>query len=123
MHLRALGVLTAAFGWVAAGVVHTFAPAQASDQTAEIQGILGKADEAYGEYLAGQCATCHHAEGKANGIPAINGLPDTYFVQAMLDYQHAREERTNPVMVNVAKNLSEEELGSLAKHFSKQKPE
>ena len=53
----------------------------------------------------------------------INGLPDVYLVELMLDYKFAREERTNPAMVNIAKNLSDEEIGSLAKHFSKQEPE
>ena len=98
-------------------------PAKAETEVEQVKAILDKADEAYGEYLAGQCVTCHHADGKAKGIPAINGLPDVYLVELMLDYKFEREERTNPAMVNIAKNLSDEEIGSLAKHFSKQKPE
>ena len=113
------GLLIAA-GWAVCAVP---LPAKAETEVEQVKAILGKADEAYGEYLAGQCVTCHHAEGKAKGIPAINGLPDVYIVELMLDYKFAREERTNPAMVNIAKNLSDEELGSLAKHFSKQKPE
>ncbi|MEM7426655.1 MAG: hypothetical protein AAF441_11195 [Pseudomonadota bacterium] len=114
--------LLAVIWWTATAVVLLVPAAQAEDLSARIAAILAKADEAYGEYLAGQCVTCHHAQGQAQGIPPINGLPDTYLVQVMLDYQLAREERTNPAMVNVAKNLSDEELGSLARHFSKLEP-
>ena len=49
------------------------------------------------------------------------GMPDVYLVQTMLEYKTGSEGRTNPAMVNIAKNLSEEELGSLAKYFSEQK--
>ena len=68
---------------------------RADTQSKKITAILAKADSAYGEYLSGQCVTCHHAKGKADGIPAIVGLPDVYIVQTILEYKHAREERTN----------------------------
>lgn len=97
--------------------------APAETQQEKFASILAKADAAYGEYLAGQCVACHRVGGGGDGIPPIAGLPDIYIVQAMLDYKNAREERTNPAMVNVAKNLSDEELGSLALHFSKLKAE
>ncbi len=96
---------------------------RADTQSKKITAILAKADSAYGEYLSGQCVTCHHSKGKADGIPAIVGLPDVYIVQTILEYKHAREERTNPTMVNIAKNLSDEEIGSLAKFFSAQEAE
>ena len=83
--------------------------------------ILAKADPAYGEYLAGQCVTCHAPTGAAEGIPHIHGLPDVYLVQSLLEYKTSSEGRTNPAMVNIAKNLSDEEVGSLAKYFSEQK--
>lgn len=114
------------FGAALAGAVALAATALAEDDAAEaaekkqINAILAKADEAYGEYLAGSCATCHHAEGQYKGIPVISGLDDTYLVKLMLDYKFSREDRTNPAMVNVAKNLSDEEIGSLARYFSKQ---
>ncbi len=82
--------------------------------------ILAQADSAYGEYLAGQCVTCHAPTGAPEGIPHIHGLPDVYLVQTMLAYKEGTHGRTNPAMVNIAKNLSEEELGSLAKYFSEQ---
>lgn len=96
-------------------------PAAAESLSSRIAEIAAKADVAYGEYLAGQCVTCHHEKGADNGIPVILGLPDTYFIQTMLEYRNASEERTNPVMVNIAKNLSDDEIGSLAKYFSTQR--
>ena len=82
--------------------------------------ILAQADPAYGEYLAGQCVTCHAPTGAAQGIPHIHGLPDVYLVQTLLEYKAGAEGRTNQAMVNFAKNLSDEEVGSLAKYFSEQ---
>lgn len=93
----------------------------AETQAEKFEKILAQADSAYGEYLAGQCVTCHAPSGAAQGIPHIHGLPDVYLVQTMLEYKTGSEGRTNPAMVNIAKNLSEEELGSLAKYFSEQK--
>ncbi len=111
---------------VLAGILLAMAHAtavHADTQSEAIMAILAKADADYGEYLSGQCATCHHAQGKSNGIPSVLGLPDVYLVQTILEYKNARAERTNPTMVNIAKNLSDEEIGSLAKFLSTQKAE
>ncbi len=40
---------------------------------ARILSIAG--DAAYGEYLGGECVTCHRQSGDASGIPLIKGLP------------------------------------------------
>ena len=98
------------------------APPAGSTETQEekFNKILAQADTAYGEYLAGQCVTCHLPGGATQGIPHIHGLPDVYLVQTLLEYKASSEGRTNPAMVNIAKNLSDEELGSLAKYFSEQ---
>ncbi len=93
----------------------------ADQNVQKVQEVLAKADTAYGEYLSGQCVTCHHATGESTGIPAIMGLPADYLVMSMLDYRNSAQGRTNPAMVNIAKNLSDEELGSLAQFFSEQK--
>lgn len=110
-----LGLMALAFG--VAGL--TSAGSTESQQDKFTQ-ILAKADPAYGEYLAGQCVTCHVPSGADKGIPLIHGLPDVYLVQTMLEYKTSSEGRTNPAMVNIAKNLSDEELGSIAKYFSEQ---
>ena len=36
--------------------------------------ILAKADMAYGEYLSGECVTCHRADGGDEGIPRLLAL-------------------------------------------------
>lgn len=105
----------------ALGVVGLQSVGSAESQQEEFTQILAKADMAYGEYLAGQCVTCHVPSGADKGIPLIHGLPDVYLVQTMLEYKTSSEGRTNPAMVNIAKNLSDEEVGSLAKYFSEQK--
>ena len=112
-----LGILAVA----SAMVVGLSSAASTETQEEKFTKILSQADSAYGEYLAGQCVTCHAPTGAAQGIPHIHGLPDVYLVQTMLEYKAGSEGRTNPAMVNIAKNLSEEELGSLAKYFSEQK--
>ena len=106
--------------WATLSVVCAPSISWAETQQEKFKEILAQADSAYGEYLAGQCVTCHAPTGAAQGIPHIHGLPDVYLVQTMLEYKTGTEGRTNPAMVNIAKNLSDEELGSLAKYFSEQ---
>jgi cytochrome c len=57
-----------------------------TDIVLQIQG-----DPEYGEYLAGECVTCHQATGHADGIPSIVGLPK--------DYLSARCLSTGPMSV------------------------
>ena len=109
-----------AVAWATVSVVCVPTLSWAETQQEKFKEILAQADSAYGEYLAGQCVTCHAPTGAAQGIPHIHGLPDVYLVQTMLEYKTGTEGRTNPAMVNIAKNLSDEELGSLAKYFSEQ---
>ena len=121
MGRRERALLCALF--VTGGIVWPGHAALADTQAERFAAILEKADIAYGEYLSGQCVTCHLPSGAAQGIPPIAGLPDLYLVQTLLEYKSGSEGRSNPAMVNVAKNLTEEEVGSLAKYFSQQKAE
>jgi len=41
---------------------------------ASAEDLLSGADFGYGEYLSGECVTCHSQTGLDRGIPAINGL-------------------------------------------------
>ena len=38
--------------------------------------LLAGADIGYGEYLSGECVTCHSQNGTNSGIPAINDLAE-----------------------------------------------
>ena len=75
-----------------------------------IQGDLG-----YGEYLSGECVTCHQSSGADQGIPSITGWPQDVFVTAMHAYRG--KARSHPVMQMIAGPLSDEEIAALAAYF------
>ena len=75
-----------------------------------------KGDPAYGEYLAGECQTCHRADGEDAGIPSITRWPEEDFVLAMHAYK--QKLRPHPVMQMMAGRLAEEEIAALAAYFA-----
>ena len=79
-------------------------------EAAEIEG-----DPEYGEYLSGECVTCHRLSGEVDGIPAIVGWPRENFIHAL--YEYKQDVRENPVMQTVSKRLSDEEMAALAAYF------
>jgi cytochrome c len=89
--------------------------------------VLGQgeamADEmyAYGEYLSGECLTCHRLDDDAGQIPAIFGWPEDKFVKTLVLYK--RGMRDNAAMRNVADSLGDEEMAALARYFASQTPE
>jgi len=78
-------------------------------------------DPDYGEYLAGECVTCHQSTGHAGGIPSIVGLPRDYFVTSLFEYLN--NVRSNEVMKLRVANLSNEEIAALAAYFSSLDPQ
>ena len=79
------------------------------------------ADPDYGEYLAGECQTCHVSTGQTDSasggaVPPIGGLPAPHFIKALLEYKDGT--RDNQVMQLMVENLGDEELASLAVFFS-----
>lgn len=72
-------------------------------------------DAEYGEYLAGECVTCHQVSGSNDGIPSIIGWPKANFIHAM--YEYKTKVRDNPAMQTVAGRLADEELAALAAYF------
>ena len=74
-----------------------------------------KGDRAYGEYLSGECVTCHQQSGDASGIPPIRGLPADYTVQALVEYKLGV--RTNNVMQLMTSRLADAEIAALAAYF------
>ncbi|MDP3524462.1 MAG: c-type cytochrome [Hoeflea sp.] len=93
------------------GLVRSFA-----DIVLQIDG-----DPEYGEYLAGECVTCHQASGHADGIPSIVGLPKDYFVKSMFEYR--TNVRSNEVMKLRVANLANDEIAALAAYFSSLEPQ
>ncbi len=84
------------------------------DLDPEILAIVG--DPEYGEYLSGECTTCHQADGGADGIPSIVFWPEEDFVVAMHAYKN--KQRAHPVMQMIAGRLNDEEIAALAAYFS-----
>ncbi len=78
-------------------------------------------DREYGEYLSGDCVTCHQVSGQSDGIPSIVGLPRDYFVEAL--YEYKSNVRSNEVMKLRVQNLTNEELAALAAYFSSLEPQ
>jgi cytochrome c len=70
----------------------------------------------YGAHLAQECTSCHRRDGVDNGIPSILGQTPEQFVEALKYYQSGQ--RTNPVMVSVARSLDEEQMRALAAFFA-----
>lgn len=91
----------------------TLSPSAFAD---EIEAILAQGDLGYGEYLAGECVTCHHAKGEDKGIPSITGLEADSFVYLLKAYKD--KELENEVMQLVAGRLDEEQMASLALYFA-----
>jgi cytochrome c len=84
--------------------------------------ILGlEGDAAYGEYLSGECTTCHQLSGVSEGIPSIVGLPADAIVVAMHAYRDRI--RPHPVMQMIAGRLGNDEIAALAAYFATQRPE
>lgn len=72
-------------------------------------------DPAYGEYLAGECTTCHRADGTDEGIPAIVGWETSRFATALHAYKAGA--RKHPVMEMIAGRLGDQEIAALAAYF------
>ena len=80
-----------------------------------ILALVGDPD--YGQYLSGECTTCHQASGSNDGIPSITLWPEEDFVVAMHAYKN--KQRNHPVMQMVARRLGDEEIAALAAYFAK----
>ena len=107
---RAL-VIAAMFGAMSVVVVGTISGAVAQTDLAD---QIAKADLGYGEYLAGECVTCHRKSGA--GIPQINGIEAETFVTIMNAYRS--KELDNKIMQMMAGRLDDEQIISLAAYFS-----
>jgi cytochrome c553 len=78
--------------------------------------LLAGADIGYGEYLSGECVTCHSQDGADRGIPSITGLDPETFATVMHAYKVGDIE--HPVMKMVTSRLDAEQIASLAVFFA-----
>ena len=79
-------------------------------------GALAEGDRDYGEYLSGECVTCHGSGETKGGIPGLVHLGQDYFIEAMNEYRTGT--RANPAMVSVAQGLGAEEIEALAAFYT-----
>ena len=93
-----------------------FAASFISTSTASAENLLDGADVGYGEYLSGECVTCHSQKGVDKGIPVINGLDAEIFATVMHSYKAG--DIQHPVMQMVAGRLDGEQIASLAVYFA-----
>ena len=107
VRLRALAVTAMVGAMIYGAISNALAQADLADQ-------IAKADIGYGEYLAGECVTCHRKSG--TGIPQINGIEAETFVTIMKAYRI--KELDNKVMQMMAGRLDDEQITSLAAYFS-----
>ena len=84
--------------------------------TVSAENLLEGPDVGYGEYLAGECVTCHSQKGVDKGIPVINGLDAEAFAAVMHSYKAG--DIQHPVMQMVAGRLDNEQIASLAVYFA-----
>ena len=76
-------------------------------------------DVAYGEYLAGECASCHATTAvSGSNVPVIQGASSEHIAQALLEYRSGI--RDNSTMRNVVSALGDEEIAVLAHYFAQQ---
>lgn len=102
-----------------AGFRHADAPAKTNDPDVDPAILALQGDPDYGEYLSGECVTCHEKNGASEGIPSIHGMPDAAFVTALHAYRG--KHRDNATMQMIAGRLSDEEIAGLAAYFGAQK--
>lgn len=84
-------------------------------------GLLALAEDdsklkSYGRHLAQECTGCHRIDGTDNGIPSIIGWDTDRFARTLEFYRTGQ--RTNPVMVSVAKSLDETQVRALAAYYA-----
>lgn len=108
-YIRLIGVVV-----LAAMSVPISATSDDIDATVERISAL-PVDADYGEYLAGECLTCHGVE-QNEAVPRISGADKTHFISELIKFQNGT--RDNPTMSSIAKALGEEEIASLAEYFS-----
>ncbi|WP_407495510.1 c-type cytochrome [Pseudooceanicola sp. MF1-13] len=86
-----------------------------SDEVLALEG-----DRDYGEYLGGECVTCHQEDKAGQGVPMIHNMDRGAFIYAMHEYR--LRARSNAAMQMVAGALGDEEIASLAAYFTAEGP-
>ena len=104
----------------AAGETGTVGPVGASSDGETERVLALSSDVAYGEYLAGECASCHAADPadrRVDGaVPIIHGAEASLIARALLEYRAGI--RPNATMGNIAGALNDEEIAVLSHYLA-----
>ncbi|HZO47138.1 MAG TPA: c-type cytochrome [Xanthobacteraceae bacterium] len=73
-------------------------------------------DVELGRYLATECMTCHRAATAGGAIPNIFGVAEATFAEIVKGYRDGK--LPNPVMQNIARRLTDQEIAALARYFA-----
>lgn len=118
LNFKGKAALVAALVWTAVGSAGAETPGPTGATIPAVgDGLVRtvEGDPALGEYLSGECVTCHQLSGNYDGIPAIVGWPAIWLVDAMNEFK--AKKRPNPVMQTIAARYSAEEIAALAVYF------
>ncbi len=77
------------------------------------------ANELYTRSLAATCANCHGTDGRAvpnSTVPSIAGMPAAYITEQMKAFKSGA--RPAPVMHQLAKGYSDEQIATIANYFA-----
>ena len=68
-----------------------------------------------------RCASCHSSTDTTHStVPLLEGQPKAYFIAQWRAFRE--RERTAPLMVSLAAELSEKDVDDLAEHYAAQLP-
>ncbi|MEE9315300.1 MAG: c-type cytochrome [Rhizobiaceae bacterium] len=73
-------------------------------------------DPEYGEYLSGECVTCHQTNSADAQIPSIQGMSEEGLIGILKLYRS--KDLDNESMQTVTKRLTDEDIAALAAYFS-----
>jgi cytochrome c553 len=87
-----------------------------------VAGAAAAGDVAAGARLAAaRCASCHSSTDTTHSaVPLLEGQPKAYFIAQWRAFRE--RERTAPLMVSLASELSEQEVDDLSQYYAIQVP-
>jgi cytochrome c553 len=106
---------------MAASSRHVLASAALSFALLAAQGATAGDAAAGARLAAARCASCHASTEPVHAmLPLLEGQPKAYFIAQWRAF--GRRERTAPVMMSLAAELSEREVDDLAEHYAARVP-
>lgn len=71
-----------------------------------------------GQQIAATCASCHHPEGTAAGIPSLAGASEAAITSTLLAFKSGK--RKGMIMESVGRSLSDADIAAVARYLAAQ---